>query len=253
MSETEVQPGDLVKRHRLSTRLWHWTNAAAIFVMLMSGLMISNAHPHLYWGEYGANFDHPWLNPPTFPGWITIPSGYNLALARHWHLAFAWVLAVSFAVYLVVSLFSRHLQRDLTIQRGELAPKHLWEDIKHHAQLKFPTGAAMLKYNTLQKLTYIGVLFVLLPLVILTGLCLSPGVSPLTTWAIDLFGGRSTARSIHFLCAIGIGAFIALHVSLVILAGPYNEIRSMITGKLRIEGERKAAQDAETAAMGEPA
>ena len=78
MVETDVVPesvpqirgGDLVKRHRLSTRLWHWTNAIAIITMLMSGLMISNAHPHLYWGQYGANFDMPWYNPPHFPGWL---------------------------------------------------------------------------------------------------------------------------------------------------------------------------------------
>ena len=81
----------IVFRHRLSTRIWHWVNAVAIFVMLMSGMMIFNAHPHLYWGQYGANLDTPWLSLPRFPGWATIPSGYDLALGRHWHLAFAWV------------------------------------------------------------------------------------------------------------------------------------------------------------------
>ena len=77
--------GELVRRHRVSTRIWHWVNAVAIIVMLMSGMMISNAHPHLYWGQYGANFDQSWFDPPRFPGWATIPSEYNLALARHWH------------------------------------------------------------------------------------------------------------------------------------------------------------------------
>lgn len=89
--ERAERGGELVYRHRLPTRLWHWTNAVAIIVLLMSGLMISNAHPHLYWGEYGANFDQPWWSPPRFPGWATIPSTYNLALARHWHLFFAWI------------------------------------------------------------------------------------------------------------------------------------------------------------------
>ncbi len=242
-----VTGGELVKRHRISARVWHWVNAVTILIMLMSGMMISNAHPHLYWGEYGANFDTPWLNPPAFPGWATIPSGYNLALARHWHLAFAWVFAFGFLAYLVVGLVNRHLRDDLALRRGELAPAHLWEDIKHHAQLRFPTGADSLKYNTLQKLTYIGVLFVLIPLLILTGMCLSPGLSPVTRWAIDLFGGRSTARSIHFLLAGGIGAFIALHLSLVILAGPFNEIRSMVTGKFRVPPERVSAAHEEMA------
>ena len=256
MEPTEIKGGELVKRHRISTRLWHWINAVAIIVMLMSGMMISNAHPHLYWGQYGANLDTPWLSigwfieGGRFPGWATIPSTYNLALARHWHLFFAWVMAFGFLIYLVISLINRHIARDLTLTRAEVAPKHLWEEIKHHATLQFPTGAAALSYNTLQKITYIIVLFGLFPLVILTGMCLSPGISPLTTWAIDLFGGRATARSIHFLCAAAIALFIVVHLLLVLLAGPYNEIRSMITGKFRVPPNRPA-KVAEPA--GEPA
>lgn len=260
MSETiSVQGGELVRRHRVSTRVWHWVNAVAIFVMLMSGLMISNAHPRLYWGHYGANFDAPWLDlhdylpGGRFPGWITIPSTYNLALARHWHLAFAWVLAVGLLVYLVVSLLNKHIARDLHVKTGELAPSHLLAEVVNHAQLKFPTGAAALGYNTLQKLTYILVLFVLIPLLILTGMSLSPGLSPLTGWAIDLLGGRATARSVHFLSAMGIGAFIVVHLLLVMLAGPYNEMRSMITGKFRVPHDRAPKVDPVPELAGESA
>lgn len=242
--QSDIRGGDLVKRHRFSTRLWHWTNAIAVIVMLMSGLMISNAHPHLYWGQYGANLDQPWFNPPEFPGWLTIPSTYNLALARHWHLFFAWIFAFGLLAHMVISIFNRHAG-DLRLHKAELAPSHLWADIKHHAQLKFPTGAAALKYNTLQKLTYIVVLGGLLPLLILTGMCLSPGLSPLTGWAIDLFGGRASARSIHFICAGGVALFIVVHLALVVLAGPINEIRSMVTGKFRVppDPEEQFAED----------
>jgi Ni/Fe-hydrogenase b-type cytochrome subunit len=242
----EVRGGELVKRHRLTTRLWHWINAVAIIVLLMSGLMISNAHPHLYWGHYGANTDVPWLSigwfieGGRFPDWATIPSTYNLALARHWHLFFAWVFAVGFLGWLIVSLINKHIQRDLTLTRAEVAPKHLIEEVVHHAKLQFPTGAAALRYNTLQKITYVAVLFVLIPLVILTGICMQPGMSPLTGWAIDLFGGRQSARSIHFICAAAIALFIVVHLLLVLLAGPYNEIRSMVTGKFRIPHDRPA-------------
>ncbi len=245
----ETYGGALVKRHRLSTRLWHWVNAVAVFIMLMSGLMISNAHPLLYWGQYGANFDRPWLDLTHylerghFPGWATIPSTYNLALARHWHLAFAWVLAFGFLAYLIVSLLNHHIQRDLALKRGELSPRHLVAEIVHHAQLKFPTGAAALTYNTLQKITYILVLFGLMPMLILTGMCLMPGLSTLTGWAIDLFGGRSTARSIHFICASGMALFIVVHLALVMLAGPLNEVRSMITGKFRLPHDRVPKTD----------
>ncbi|AYJ86251.1 hypothetical protein D3Y57_10105 [Sphingomonas paeninsulae] len=236
IADGEVKGGELVKRHRVSTRVWHWINAIAIFVMLMSGLTISNAHPHLYWGEYGANFDHAWFNPPHFPAWTTIPSNYNLALAREWHLAFAWILAFGLLFYLIASLITRHIQRDLTLTKAEIRPSHLWADIKDHARLRFPTGAAALRYNILQKLTYIGVIFILIPLLILTGLGLSPGfnaILPIPT----LFGGRATVRSIHFICAGGIALFIVVHLLLVLLAGPYNEIRSMITGRYRIPSD----------------
>lgn len=240
-ADPEPIGGTLVARHRISTRMWHWINAIAIIVLLMSGLMISNAHPHLYWGQYGANLDTPWFDPPRFPGWMTIPSSYNLALARHWHLAFAWVLAFGLVFYLIASLWNRHVQRDLTLKAAELAPGHLWQDIKDHARLKFPTGAAALRYNVLQKISYIGVIFVLIPLLILTGLSLSPGFNAILPLP-DLFGGRATARSIHFIAAGGMAAFIVVHLILVVLAGPYNEIRSMITGKYRVPPDPDAVE-----------
>lgn len=234
--------GDLVKRHRLSTRIWHWLNALAIFIMLMSGMMIFNAHPRLYWGEFGANPDAAWLEIGSmegiaFPGWLTIPSFYSLADARIWHLAFAWILLVGAPLYLVWSLANRHLQRDLWFARGELRPSHIWHDIKSHAQLHFPTGAAALNYNVLQKTAYLGVLLVLLPLVILTGLAMSPGFDaavPVSSW----FGGRQSARSLHFIAAGGFALFIVVHLAMVVLAGPFNEVRSMITGRFRLPKER---------------
>jgi Ni/Fe-hydrogenase b-type cytochrome subunit len=223
-----------VYRHRISTRIWHWVNALSVFIMLMSGLMISNAHPRLYWGQYGANFDHAWLELPRFPGWMTIPSYYSLAGARRWHLAFAWLFAVGLIVYLLISLWNRHARRDLAPTKAELAPSHIWHDIKEHARLRFPHGEAALRYNILQKLSYVGVLFLLLPLLILTGLALSPAMDAAWPLLLDIFGGRQSARSIHFLCAAAIGAFILVHLIMVLLAGPVNEVRSMITGRFRV-------------------
>lgn len=274
MEPPTLPPGaqPLVFKHRISTRLWHWINALALTVLLMSGLMIFNAHPRLYWGQYGANMDRAWLEigatptsgylklgettiPTTgvlgrwtdgegrsrtnaFPGWATIPSNYNLALARHWHLAFAWVLAFGLLFYLLRSLFNGHIRKDLTLSPKELRPSHIWHDIKEHARLRFPTGEAALHYNTIQKITYIGVIFILIPLVILTGLTMSPGMNAAWPWLVDIFGGRQSARSLHFIAAAGLAAFFVVHILLVILAGPYNEVRSMITGKFRLPKER---------------
>jgi Ni/Fe-hydrogenase b-type cytochrome subunit len=270
-----VRAGDLVRRHRLSTRIWHWVNAVTLLVLLMSGLMIFNAHPRLYWGEYGANFDRAWLEigqqgghgflrlgsltVPTgrvlgvwsdaggverhraFPYWATLPSRYSLADGRIWHLAFAWVLAVGLLVYLLWSLANGHLRRDIHIRRSEWRPAHIWRDIRDHARLRFPTGAAALGYNVLQKLSYALVLFGMIPLMILTGLALSPGTDAWAPLVTELFGGRQSARSVHFLCAWGLLAFFVVHVMMVLLAGPLNEVRSIVTGKYRIPGQRTGA------------
>jgi thiosulfate reductase cytochrome b subunit len=115
----------------------------------------------------------------------------------------------------------------------------LWHEIRDHARLRFPAGVAALQYNALQKIAYISVLFGLLPLVVLTGLTMSPGVNAAWPWLLDLFGGRQSARSIHFLCALGFVLFILVHLLMVILAGPLNEIRSMITGRFRLPKERE--------------
>ncbi len=241
--QTEPQGGDLVKRHRLSTRIWHWINATSVLIMLMSGLMIFNAHPRLYWGQFGANPDKAWLaigrmDGVAFPGWATIPSGYSLADARIWHFAFAWLLALGLLAYLVTSLINGHIRRDLHITGEEWRPSHLWHDIKEHAALRFPTGIAALRYNILQKLAYCGVLFVLLPLVISTGLTMSPNLDAGMPWLLDFFGGRQSARSLHFIAAAGLVGFFLIHIAMVILAGPFNEVRSMITGWYRLPKDK---------------
>lgn len=232
--------GSLVKRHRLSTRLWHWTNAVCVVILLMSGLGIFNAHPRLYWGQYGANFDHAWLVLERFPGWATIPGHYSLAMSRRWHLAVALIFAFALLLYMLWSLFNRHVGRDLAIGRDDVRPRRFWRDIKDHARLRFPTGDAALRYNILQKLSYVGVIFVLLPLLIFTGLSMSPGMNAAWPWLIDLFGGRQSARSVHFIAAGLLVAFFLVHILMVVLAGPIKEVRSMITGKYRIPPEREA-------------
>lgn len=231
---SEVPPGTPIKRHALATRIWHWVNAVSIIIMIGSGAMIFNAHPRLYWGEYGANFDHAWLTLPHIPGWFTIPQSYNLALGRRWHLFFALVLAFGLLAYMIASLINRHFQRDLRVRRSDLAPAHLLADAKAHLALRFHAPEAPRAYNAFQKLSYVAVIFVLLPLVILSGLALSPGMDAAWPWLLDLFGGRQSARSVHFLCFAAITAFTVVHLALVILAGPVNEVRSMVTGWWRV-------------------
>ncbi|PLK27594.1 cytochrome b/b6 domain-containing protein [Novosphingobium sp. TH158] len=233
----------VIARHRLSTRLWHWVNLATATVMLMSGLMISNAHPRLYWGHFGANPDKAWLELPEFPGWMTLPSTYNLADARLWHLAFAWLFGLATAAYLGWSLVNGHLWRDLRPRLAELSPCNLWHDIASHARLRLPRGEAAARYNVLQKLAYCLVLLVLLPLLVLTGLAMSPAIGAALHGLPDLFGGRQSARSVHFLCAAGLVLFVIVHLAMVLLAGPVNGVRAMITGRFALPPARKEAHD----------
>lgn len=223
-------PARYVYKHKLWTRLWHWTNVFAFFIMVGSGLGILNAHPHLYWGDHGAQPDHPWLELPHWPGWATIPGSYNLALSRRWHLFFALILAFNLLIFMIVSLANKHFQRDLTIRRREIAPGHLWHDIKEHLALRFHDPKDPAAFNVLQKISYAAVIFGLLPLIIFTGLSLSPGINASWPWLLDLFGGRASARSIHFLAMVGLLGFVVVHLALVILAGPIREVGSMITG-----------------------
>jgi len=255
----------------LLVRLTHWINVFCFSLLLMTGAQIFNAHPRLYWGEYGADNDHAWLSldalngntglrgvthlgpltiettgllgasredgslaPRGFPSWLTIPSYQDLAAGRRWHFFFAWLFAINGAVYLVGGLVSRHFRRDLLPTKSELAPAHLAQEVVDHAKLHFPKGEAARRYNVLQKLTYMGVAFVLLPLMVLTGLTMSPGLDSAFHFLLDVFGGRPSARSLHFICASLLVAFVVVHVVMVLVSGVWNNLRSMVTGKYAI-------------------
>jgi thiosulfate reductase cytochrome b subunit len=270
---TEAAPTkQLVPRHSALVRVTHWINVFCFSLLLMSGAQIFNAHPRLYWGQYGADNDHAWLSvdslqgsagwrgvvhvgsltiestgllgaskedgalqPRGFPAWLTIPSYQDLAIGRRWHFFFAWLFAINGAVYLIGGLVQRHFRRDLLPTKAELAPAHLAHEVVTHAQLNFPKGEAARRYNVLQKLSYMGVAFVLLPLMVLTGLTMSPGLDSAFHILLDVFGGRPSARSIHFICASLLVAFVVVHVVMVLVSGVWNNLRSMITGKYAIE------------------
>lgn len=264
MHAPQTQIADQQVRHRLFTRLWHWINALALAILLMSGLMIFNAHPRLYWGEYGSREDAAWLEindtrttgflqigtkriettgvlglslgeddrvrRVAFPGWATIPTDYSLAAARRWHFAFAWIFAIGLTLFMLVSLINGHVRRDLHIPRTEWRFSILWKDVKNHARLRFDAHHSG-TYNILQKLSYIAVIFILLPVMIMSGLAMSPAMNAAWPWLLDIFAGRQSARSIHFLCAFALVAFVAVHFLMVLLSGPVSGIRSMITGR----------------------
>ncbi len=264
----------VIYRHSLLVRLSHWVNVLCMTVLLFSGLQIFNAHPALYWGQYGADNDPSFISMEAvedgdkakgvtrvgsltfnttgvlglsqvdgeatargFPEWLTIPSYQDLATGRRWHFFFAWLFVINGFIYLAYGLLSRHFRRDLLPAGNELTPAHIGHEIVNHARLRFPKGPEARHYNTLQKLTYVAVIFLLLPLMILTGLTMSPGFDAVAPWLLDIFGGRQSARTIHFLTAFSLTAFVVVHVAMVILSGVFNNLRSMITGYYAIDQE----------------
>jgi len=260
---------DIIYRHAGTVRLTHWINALVLLVLLMSGLQIFNAHPALYFGAK-SDFDDPVLSMQAvqegdkivgtttvfgrtfdttgvlgagsaergsedrgFPWWATLPGHRDLAMGRRWHFFFAWLFVINGLAYLFYSFISGHLRRDLTPTRSEL--KHVPASIAEHARLKFPKGDEAKRYNVLQKLSYLVVVLVLLPLMLLTGLGMSPGMDAGYPLLLDIFGGRQSARTIHFLAASGIVIFVAVHIFMVLISGVFNNLRSMITGRYVIE------------------
>ncbi|MEZ2131624.1 MULTISPECIES: cytochrome b/b6 domain-containing protein [unclassified Sinorhizobium] len=263
-----------IRRHSVVTRITHWINVLCLSLLLMSGLQIFNAHPALYWGRYGANADPSWLQigaiedgdtvrgvtrigslsiPTTgilgaskvdgdwteraFPSWATIPSYQDLATGRRWHFFFAWLFVINGFVYLLYGFIGGHFRRDLAPSAEEVTPRHLKQEIIDHARLRFAKGDKARRYNALQKLTYLIVIFILLPLMLATGLTMSPAMDAGFPFLLDLFGGRQSARAIHFISASAIVLFVIIHIVMVILSGLWNNLRSMITGRYSIETE----------------
>ncbi|MEO0689056.1 MAG: cytochrome b/b6 domain-containing protein [Pseudomonadota bacterium] len=224
-------------RHALTTRIWHWVNAAALVVLFMSGLGISNAHRYLYWGDYGFDPADAWLAVMRFPSWATLPQRYNLAEARDWHSAGAWIFALGLLGIWIAMLLNRHFAWNIAAPLSAWSPLHLWQEIKAHLNGRF-AGEGGSQYNTLQKLTYGVVLGILLPLMILTGLAISPGFEPVAPWLIEGLGGRQSARSLHFITAFALFAFFVVHIIMVVVSGPFRQTWGMIAGGRPSEGDR---------------
>lgn len=260
-----------IRRHSLVTRITHWINVLCLTLLLMSGLQIFNAHPALYWGQYGADADPSWLQmgaaengetirgvtrigsleiPTTgvlgaskvdgeltergFPSWATIPSYQDLATGRRWHFFFAWLFVINGLVYILCGFIGGHFRRDLAPSGNEVTPRHIWHEIVEHSHLRFPKGDSARRYNSLQKLAYIVAAFILLPLMLATGLTMSPGIDAGFPFLLDIFGGRQSARAIHFISAWTIVLFVVVHIAMVLLSGFWNNLRSMITGRYAI-------------------
>lgn len=273
MVENPAAPVEQVyKRHSAPVRVMHWINALALTVLFMSGLQIFNAHPALNWGKSSYNGTPPVLEMTTrrdaqgaligitrlgghefettgmfglgtgangqpeargFPWWMTVPGTRWLSMGRSWHFFFAWMLVINGVCYVAYVFVSRHFRRDLAPTRTDW--RSIGQSIKDHLRFKHASGEAAKRYNVLQKLTYLLVIFGLLPFVILMGLAMSPRLDSLFAGWVDLFGGRQSARTLHFIAAWLLVLFVLIHVFEVITSGFWNHLRSMITGNYAVK------------------
>ena len=263
-AQGKAAAGPLIYRQSLWTRATHLIWAVCLFFLMLTGLQIFNAYPALQIGpESGFEYDNAVLQigarqasdgvvgftrifgrefdttgylgvsgdaVRAFPASLTIPSFQSLATGRVIHFFFAWILVGTLVIWLVASALNGHLRRDLAVTGQDL--RALPSDIANHARLRFHHGPS---YNVLQKLAYAGVLFGLLPLMILTGLTMSPAFDARVPFLLDLFGGRQTARTLHFVTMLGLIGFFAIHMLMILAAGPLNELRSIVTGWYRID------------------
>lgn len=278
-NQPPVQKGPLIYRQSMWTRATHWIWVICLFFLLLTGLQIFNAHPALYIGQqsgfefenaileisaintdagprgrttiFGNSFDSTALGlgmsgsaeRPTFtafPGAVTIPGYRDLGTGRVVHFFFGWIFVATVLIWFLASFINGHLRRDIVLRPGDIAS--LPKDVVDHATLRFHHGRS---YGPLQKLAYFSVFFILFPLIVLTGLTMSPGMDAAWPWLLDIFGGRQTARTIHFITMLLLVLFFIVHIVMVLAAGPINELRSMITGWYRaspgvptVEGDR---------------
>jgi len=261
-----------IYRHRLPVRISHWLNVPCLIILIMSGLQIFNAHPALYWGDrsdrdqpllsirpmktesgetrgittiLGHQFDTTGVlgysdgSGRAFPAWATVPSAKWLAMGRQWHLFFAWLFVINGLIFMTYILMSRHATHDLAPTGKDL--RGIVKALKDHMVLRHPKGDEAKRYNVLQKLAYVGILFVVAPLIILTGLTMSPTLDTAFPWLLTIFGGRQAARTIHFIACFSFVGFIVIHVLQVILTGFFNNIRSMVTGWFVVKHEHEGA------------
>jgi len=230
-------------RHSAIVRVTHWITTLCFFALLVSGIEIVISHPRFYWGEAGNALTPPLFKLPIPASRSQVPTGYGFVLpdqngwSRALHFQAAWVAVLTGLLYVVSGLFTRHFRKNLLPSGADLAPQALSVAIANHLRFKPPGEAEAWSYNALQRLTYLLVVFVLFPLVIWTGLAMSPAVASAFPAVVTVFGGQQSARTIHFFVSMSLFLFLLVHIVMVWLAGFRNRMRAMITGRAGVHKE----------------
>jgi thiosulfate reductase cytochrome b subunit len=225
------------QRHSFLVRVTHWLTTLAFLALLVSGLELVVSHPRFYWGETGNVNTQPLFRIPIPASRAMVPTGYSYTLpdqngwSRYLHFQSAWLLVLTGLVYVGVGLFRGHFWRTLLPRRSDLSADKLLASIGEHFRLKRPGPEEVWSYNVLQRLAYLLIIFVGFPLIVWTGLAMSPSFVSAFPAAVNVLGGQQSARTLHFLLTGALVLFLLVHILMVILAGFWSRVRAMITGR----------------------
>jgi thiosulfate reductase cytochrome b subunit len=215
-------------------RVTHWITLISFVALLVTGVEILISHPRFYWGEVGNSLNPPLFQIPIPSSRATVPTGYGYVLpdqngwSRYLHFEAAWALVLTGLVYVISGLWTRHFRKNLFPAQEDRTWRACRGVIAKHFRLAPPDEADSRSYNVPQRITYLLVIFVLFPLVIWTGLALSPGFNAALPWAVNSLGGRQSARTLHFFISISLVLFLFVHVVMVALSGFVTRTREMI-------------------------
>jgi thiosulfate reductase cytochrome b subunit len=236
---TTVRP-----RHSAIVRATHWITTLCFLALLVSGVEILISHPRFYWGEAGNVLTPPLFKLPIPASRATVPTGYGYVLpdqngwSRYLHFQSAWVAALTGLLYAGFALLQGHFRQNLLPARADLSWRALSTVVAQHLRLRPASEREAWSYNVLQRLSYLLVIFILFPLVIWTGLAMSPAIASALPAAVAVLGGQQSARTIHFFVSVSLVLFLLVHVVMVCLSGFRSRMRAMITGRPAPDMER---------------
>ena len=232
-----VSPTVAPPRHARFVRVTHWLTTIAVFALLVSGLEIVLSHPRFYWGEVGNVNTTPLLTLPVPASRRTVPTGYGFVLSdqngwsRYLHVQAGWLLILTGLVYVWAGVRSGHFHTNLIPSRADRSWRALRASVDEHLRLNAMAFGDPWSYNALQRLTYLAIVFVFVPLVVWTGLAMAPAFTAVFPWVVNVVGGRQSARTLHFFVTIALVLFTIVHVAMISLAGFRWRMRAMITGR----------------------
>jgi thiosulfate reductase cytochrome b subunit len=251
-TSASAAPAKARPRHSAVVRATHWITTLCFLALLVSGVEILISHPRFYWGETGNVLTTPLFKLPIPASRATVPTGYGYVLpdqngwSRYLHFQSAWVTVLTGLLYVAFALFQGHFRRNLLPARADLSWRALSTVIARHLRLRPASEEEAWSYNALQRLTYLLVILVLFPLVIWTGLAMSPAIASVFPAAVAVWGGQQSARTVHFFVSVLLVLFLLVHVAMVCLTGFRNRMRAMITGGGRPQMGSEYEQDLTT-------